>query len=163
MTAIIRRIPSLLEEFDRLAGGFWGSWYPVTVHTVFAPTVDVHEDEGNLVVKAELPGVGRDDVKITLAEGTLHIEAEKKHEEETNGADYYARERYFGRYSRLIPLPFDVDGEKASASFENGLLEIRLPKAEEAKSRKIALEATHSGTKRTAKKKSGRSRAKTKA
>jgi HSP20 family protein len=163
MTAIIRRIPSLLEEFDRLGHGVWGSWYPVTVHNVFAPTVDVHEDEGNLVVKAELPGVGRDDVKITLAEGTLHIEAEKKHEEETNGTDYYARERYFGRYSRMIPLPFHVDAEKASASFEGGLLEIRLPRAEEVKSRQIAVGATPSGTKRTAKKKPSRSRAKKKA
>ena len=116
----------------------------------------------NLVVKVELPGVEKDDVEITLDENALSIEAEKKHEEVTEGADYYTRERHFGRYSRLIPLPFHVDADKASAGLDEGVLEIRLPKAEEAKSRQIALEATGSGTKRSAKKKTGRPRAKAK-
>jgi HSP20 family protein len=163
MTAIVKRTPSLIDEFERLANHFWGSWQPVVLRTVFTPTVDIHEEKDKLVVKAEFPGVEKDDVEITLDENTLRIEAEKKQEEVTEGTDYYACERHFGRYSRLISLPFPVDAEKASASLENGLLEISLPKAEEAKSKQIKLEAAHPQAKRTAKKKSGRSRAKAKA
>jgi len=163
MTAIVRRTSSLIDEFERLASHFWGSWQPVVLRTVFTPTVDIHEEKDKLVVKAEFPGIGKDDVEITLDENTLRIEAEKKQEEVTEGTDYYACERHFGRYSRLISLPFHVDAEKASASLKNGLLEISLPKAEEAKSKQIQPQATHPQTKRTAKKKSGRSRAKAKA
>jgi HSP20 family protein len=168
MTAIIRRIPDLIDEFERLPDHFWGSWRPLVLQLeessrpVFTPTVDIHEEKDKLVVKAELPGVAKDDLEITLDENTLRIQAEKKHEEVTEGTDYYACERHFGRYSRLISLPFRVDADKASASLDDGVLEIRLPKAEEAKSRQIALQTTHPGAKRTAKK-TGRSRAKAKA
>ena len=163
MTAIVKRTPSLIDEFERLANHFWGSWQPLVLRTIFIPSVEIHEEKDKLVVKAGLPGVGKDDVEITLDENTLQIEAEKKQEEVTEGIDYYACERHFGRYSRLISLPCPVDADKASASLENGLLEISLPKAEEAKSKKIQLEATHPQTKRTAQKKSGRSTAKAKA
>jgi HSP20 family protein len=162
MTAIVRRIPTLLDEVDRLANDFWGSWQPVALWTAFTPTIDIHEEKGNLVVKADLPGVEKDDVRITLDQNTLQIEAEKKQEEETKGTGYYARERYFGRYSRVIPLPFHVDGEKASASLKNGLLEIRLRRAEEAKSKHIEIQETHTPRKPAAKKKAGRSGTKAK-
>jgi HSP20 family protein len=162
MTAIIRRIPDLIDEFERLPDHFLGSWRPLVLQPVFTPTVDIHEEKDKLVVKAELPGVAKDDLEVTLDENTLRIQAEKKHEEVTDGTDYYACERHFGHYSRLISLPFRVDAEKASASLDDGVLEIRLPKAEEAKSRQIALQTTHPRAKRTAKK-TGRSRAKAKA
>lgn len=163
MTAIIKRTPSLVDEFERLVNHFWSSWQPVVLQPVFAPTMDIHEEKDKLVVKAELPGVEKDDLEITLDDNTLRIQAEKKQEEVTEGTDFYACERHFGRYSRLISLPFRVDADKVSASLDDGVLEIRLPKAEEAKRKQITLQATHSGAKRTAKKKSGRSRAKAKA
>jgi len=79
----------------------------------------------------------RDNVDITLGDGTLRIEAEKKEEKTEDGETWYMRERSFGKYSRLIEMPFRVASEKTPAILDKGVLEIRLPKAEEAKPRQI--------------------------
>jgi HSP20 family protein len=99
--------------------------------------LDVHETKDELVIKADLPGIAKDDLHITLEEGTLRIEAEKKEEKTEDGTTWYTRERHFGKYSRLMELPFRVAAEKISATLDKGVLEIKLPKAEEAKPRQI--------------------------
>jgi HSP20 family molecular chaperone IbpA len=134
MTSLIIRRPSFLDEFDRMVDGLWTTWEPVGGHYL---SMDVHEAEDELVVKAELPGVGKEGFEITVDGDVLRIEAEKKAEEEKKEATYYLRERHFGKFSRTLSLPFPVDSGKAMATFENGVLEIRLPKAEEAKSKRI--------------------------
>lgn len=150
MVALIRRSPSraltlvepfyrpmsLLDEVERLAREMWDSW-PVLFRTSFTPNMDMYEEENTLVVKAEFPGVKKEDLDISLEGDVLTIKAEKKQEELAKDTPYYACERYFGRYARSMSLPFHVDAEKVSASFKDGLLEIRLPKAEEAKSKHI--------------------------
>jgi HSP20 family protein len=99
--------------------------------------LDVHETKDELVIKADLPGIGRDDVHVTLEEGSLRIEAERKEEKTEDGKTWYMRERSFGKYSRLIDLPFRVAAERISATLDKGVLEIKLPKAEEAKPKQI--------------------------
>ncbi len=134
MTSLIIRRPSFLDEFDRMVDSLWTTWEPVGGHYL---SLDVHEAGDELVVKTELPGVGKEGFEITIDGDVLRIEAEKKAEEETKEGTYHLRERHFGNFSRALSLPFPVDSGKASARFENGVLEIRLPKAEEAKSKRI--------------------------
>ena len=151
MTAIIRRGPGraltvrgpfhLLDEFESLARDLWDSWQPVVFGTGFSPTLDMYEEKGELVVKAELPGVEKEGLDISLEGDMLHIKAEKKEEKEETDEEtkYYACERRYGRYSRSVWLPFPVDANKISATFEDGVLHLRLPKAEEAKPKHIEI------------------------
>jgi HSP20 family protein len=136
MTAIVRVDP-ILEEFERVFGDVWAPWKPVVITGGSGMELDVHETEDELVVKADLPGIVKDDVHITLEEGTLRVEAERKEEKTEGGKTWYMRERSFGKYSRLIDLPFRVAAERISATLDKGVLEIKLPKAEEAKPRQI--------------------------
>ena len=136
MTAIVRVDP-ILEEFERVFGDVWAPWKPVLFTGGLVVDLDVHETKDELVMKADLPGIARDDVHITLEDGILRIEAEKKEEKTEDGKTWYMRERHFGKYSRLIELPFRVAAESISATLDKGVLEIKLPKAEEAKPRQI--------------------------
>lgn len=130
-TLMIRR-PSLLETFDTIFGPIYTGERCIDM--------DVYEAKDELIVKAELPGVSKDSFDIRLDGDTLRIEAEKKGEEMQVDADRsYLCEREFGRYSRTLSLPFPVDTSKVTSTYENGVLEIRLPKAEEAKSKQISV------------------------
>jgi HSP20 family protein len=100
----------------------------------------VYEDKGQLVVKTELPGVIEKDLEVTLEDDVLDIKAEKK-EEVTEDATHHTRGRYYGKYVRSISLPFHVNGDKISATFDNGVLELRIPKAEEAEPKRIEVKA----------------------
>jgi HSP20 family protein len=151
MTAIIRRNPagrlalveplyrptSLLDEVEALAREVFNSRPLITFGNGFTPSLDIYREKDELVVKAELPGIKKKDLDISLEDDLLTVKAEKK--EETVGEDttHYTRERHFGQYSRSVKLPFPIDAEKTLATFKNGLLEIRLPKAEETKSKHI--------------------------
>ncbi|MBN2098412.1 MAG: Hsp20/alpha crystallin family protein [Dehalococcoidia bacterium] len=136
MTAIVRVDP-IMEEFERVLGDVWAPWKPVLVTGGLGMRVDVHETNDEMVIKTDLPGVDKDDLQITLEDGSLRIEAEKKEEKTADGKTWHIKERHFGKYSRLMELPFRVAAEKISATLDNGVLEIRLPKAEEAKPKKI--------------------------
>jgi HSP20 family protein len=122
------------REMDRMFDDFFGSgalrpasagWQAIT------PAVDIDETDKELVVTAELPGVGDKDVEVSLAGDILTIKGEKKAEhEEKNGNSYYM-ERRFGSFSRSVRLPFEVRDEKVDAKFKDGVLTIHLPKPEE--------------------------------
>jgi HSP20 family protein len=127
----------LLDEAETLAGDFWRSWSPSAVPTHIHPVIDLYEEGNELVLKAEFPGMAREDIDISLQEGFLVLKAEKK-VPEVKG-DSFVCERLAGRYYRSIALPFDVDGKGIAATFENGLLEVRLPKAKVARSKHIAI------------------------
>lgn len=101
------------------------------------PPLDLYEEENEIVVKAELPGMTKDDIQISSADNVLTIRGEKKKEEEDKGKDYYRAERVYGAFVRSVALPAEVIPEKARAIFKNGVLEIRLPKSEAAKKREI--------------------------
>jgi HSP20 family protein len=93
----------------------------------WAPTLDVLHEDGDLLIRAELPGVKREDVEITLHERALTISGERRAEERREGSGYYVRERRHGSFRRTLVLPHDVEEEELSARFEDGVLEVRVP------------------------------------
>jgi HSP20 family protein len=95
--------------------------------TTWAPAIEVFEREGNLVVRAELPGLKKEDVKIEVSEDGLIIQGERKQEHEERREGFYRSERNYGRFYRLIPLPDDIDVEQVRAQFDNGVLEVNVP------------------------------------
>ena len=93
----------------------------------WAPTLDVLHEDGDLLIRAELPGVKREDVEITLHERALTISGERRAEEQRQGSGYYVRERRHGSFRRTLVLPHDVKEGEISARFEDGVLEVRVP------------------------------------
>jgi len=128
------------SNVDRLLDGFsLGSDSESGSSVTWAPVVDVREDDDGLQMSMELPGLGSDDVRISLENGVLSISGEKKREVEEGkeGANYHLVERRYGRFERTFTLPRGIDTEKVAAKFENGLLEVALPKSAKAKARLI--------------------------
>ncbi len=107
----------------------------------WVPSVDVFEKGDDLVIRAELPGVRREEIAIDIDEGTLTLQGERKRDEALEEGKTYRVERSFGRFTRRFDLPKTVDASKISAQYKDGVLEIRLPKMEEAKPRKIEIQA----------------------
>jgi HSP20 family protein len=146
MVALVRRSPngvfalrpffrpfSLLEEVEEMAR--------TAFETGLTPRMDMYEEDKELVIKAEMPGVRKKDLDISLNDDVLTIKAEKKEEKEEGekGTTHYTRERRFGQYIRYMTLPARVDAENISATLKKGLLEIRLPKAEAPESKHIEI------------------------
>lgn len=130
----------LIDEMDVLTRKIWDSWQPFKLEQGLVPHTDIYEEKDQLVMKTELPGIDRKDLDISLEGDRLTVKAEKK-EEVTDEATHHTRERYYGRYFRSVKLPYPVKEAKISATFDNGVLEIRLPKAEAVKAKKIAIKA----------------------
>jgi HSP20 family protein len=106
----------------------------------WAPAIDIYESEDAVVVKTELPGMTEKDVEVNLLGDTLTVKGEKKKEEEKKEKHYHRLERAYGSFQRSVKLPSMVVHEKAKASFKNGVLEIEIPKKEEAKPKQIKVE-----------------------
>ena len=102
--------------------------------------LEVYETPSELVVKVELPGVKKEDTEVVIRDNYLIVKAEKKEETEENKEHVHIKERIYGKFERIIPLPTDVDTDKAKASFKNGVLEIRLPKKSATQEKKITIE-----------------------
>jgi len=107
----------------------------------FSPRIDISENDKNFLILAEIPGVSKDDLKITLQDNILTIEGEKKKVNEEKEQNYYREERSFGKFKRSFTLPVEVDSDNVDANFKSGTLEIKLNKIEpkEAKERVIEL------------------------
>jgi HSP20 family protein len=103
----------------------------------WAPSVDVSETEGEYQIKAEIPDVKKEDVKVTLEDGVLTIQGERKQEKEVKGKRYHRVERSYGRFARSFTLPDVIDEEKVKAEFKDGILNLALPKSEKAKPKAI--------------------------
>ncbi|MDP4236192.1 MAG: Hsp20/alpha crystallin family protein [Bacteroidota bacterium] len=135
MTQIIRRprsdagffFPKYMRSFfDDLSRDFDGSQTP----SGYVPRVDISEDSANIYVHAELPGMSKEDVKVTIAEGILTLRGEKKHEEKKEDKNYFRIERRYGEFVRQFTLPDNVKEDSVRANFTNGVLEITIPKSE---------------------------------
>ena len=123
---------TMFDEMDR----FFGDFAPRT----FSPNVDIVDEGKHIRVTAEIPGLNRDDVEITAQEGLLILRGEKHDKHEVEGEGCYRVERYFGQFQRAIPLPADVDTDRAEAKFDRGVLTVRLPKTGDgASARRIAI------------------------
>jgi len=97
-----------------------------------SPSVDIFEDKNDVVVKAELPGIKKEDIDVTLTDDTISIAGEKKKEEEVEKKNYYWWESSYGSFSRTFTLPAEVQTDKVKTQFKDGILEIRIPKTDEA-------------------------------
>ena len=105
------------------------------------PAMDLVETADHFVLRADLPGMSQDDVKIEFEDGTLTVSGERKAEHESKNEGYYRVERAFGAFSRSLTLPQGIDPEAVTANFDNGVLEVRIPKPEERKPRRIEIGA----------------------
>ncbi len=101
------------------------------------PAVDMFEEKNEIVVKAEIPGIDKNNIEVQLSDHLLTIKGEKKKEEEDKREHYYRSERSYGSFMRTLPVPAEVRADKIKASFKNGVLEVYLPKTEEAKAKDI--------------------------
>src|SRR5438067_8892504 len=137
------RLSTLRDEIDRLFdlslpgftrdAGLFGGW---------SPSVDVYQDEDNVFVKAELPGMKKEEIDISLQNGMLTISGERKHEEEHKEGESFRSERFFGKFQRSVSLPSEVDVKNVKAAYKDGILTVTLPKAEEAKPKQIEVQVS---------------------
>ena len=144
-------ITSRAEEFehwlDRVMDDIWrrpfpalfgrDRWLPIRPSSIRMPSLDVYEEKDAVVIKAELPGMKKEDVEVNLAGVNLTIKGEKKEDKEVKEDDYYRRERSYGSFLRTVALPCEVKSDEIKASFKDGVLEVRMPKTEEAKKKSI--------------------------
>ena len=133
VTNVQREINRVFDNFFRggmLDDGSLGA-------SMWAPAVDVQERDEAYQVKVELPGVDKDDVKITMEDNILTIRGEKKQEKDSKNSNYHRVERSYGSFQRSFTLPTSVKHDKIEASYKDGILSIALPKAEDAKPKQI--------------------------
>jgi HSP20 family protein len=128
----------LFNQFFREGDGEEATW----LTGGWAPPVDIHETDDALILKAELPGFSKDDVHVELHNNRLTLRGERKHEAEVKEEQYHRRERAYGSFQRSFQLPATIDQEKVTASFKDGLLELRFPKSEKARPKQIAITGT---------------------
>jgi len=144
--AIMRRMN---EDMDRMLGGFGFAPWPSGrgESWAFSPPIEVSEDKGKLTVRAELPGLSKDDVKVEVTDEGLVISGERRMEDEQRGEGFYRSERSYGRFQRIVPLPEDVtDVQAAQAKFDNGVLEVSLPLPENRRRHQIPVRGSDSGS-----------------
>ncbi|MDH3356001.1 MAG: Hsp20/alpha crystallin family protein [Desulfobacteraceae bacterium] len=103
------------------------------------PTVDIYDNDENIVIKAELPGIEKKDIVIDVKDGVLTLKGERSFDNEVKEKKYYCRERTFGKFERVFRLPAKVDPEKISADYKDGVLKIDIPKPEEQKPKQITV------------------------
>jgi HSP20 family protein len=132
---LFRRPFSLLEP----------SWWPrlrMPEMEEVSPKIDIFEEGENFVVKAEIPGMKKEEIEVNLTDDMVTISGEKKKEEKVEKKDYYRLERSYGSFSRSFRLPKEIQTDKAKATFKDGVLELKVPKTEEAikKEKKIPIE-----------------------
>jgi HSP20 family protein len=140
----LRRMTSLRDEVDSLFSLAFGRFVDSKHENGqlledWFPAVDVYEDKDNLLVKAELAGLKKEDIQISLENGNLTLSGERKQEEKRQDADVYRSERWVGRFHRSVSLPCRVDAEKIKATYSEGVLTVTLPKAEDAKPKQIPI------------------------
>ncbi len=144
----LQPVPTWEHEIERFFDDFWrmpwpprwwrpGRWGLREAGLIQPPAVDVVDEKDHVVVKAELPGLAKEDVQVDLTDSTLTIRGEKKQEKEVKEKNFYRREREYGSFSRAIRLPAEVKTGEATAVFKDGVLEVRLPKTEEAKQKAV--------------------------
>ncbi len=131
---------SLVDEIEELAQGIWNSWKPFATYTGLVPHADIYEEKGQLVLNAELPGIKKEDLDVTLEGDRLTIKAEKT-KEVVDDSIHHIRERHYGQYFRSLVIPFPVKEDKISATLTNGVLELKIPKAEEVKTKRVGIRA----------------------
>lgn len=130
---IDRLFETPLAEFTRGTQQFLGGWLPA---------VDMYEDKENIFVRAELPGMKKEDIEISLHEGVLSLSGERKVDSKHEDANVLRSERFLGRFQRTLSLPGPVQADRVVASYKDGVLTVTLPKTEESKPRQIEVKVS---------------------
>jgi HSP20 family protein len=132
---VFRPITSLWEDMDRLFGRTFGE--DVLGRRGWAPALDMDEDEKEVTIRAEIPGVKPEDLDVSVTENTLSIAGEKKEEHERKERGFFRSERRYGSFRRTVPLPVGVDPDSVTAEYNDGILSVRLQKTEQAQPKRI--------------------------
>jgi HSP20 family protein len=136
---------SPFEDMERFLSSEWPfrtMWRRLPAEDMcWAPAIEMYEKDNHFIVRAELPGMKKEDVDISATADTLTIKGERKASEEVSDEDYYRSELCYGSFSRSISMLEAIDAKNIEATFDNGMLEIKVPKSEEAKPRKIQIKA----------------------
>jgi HSP20 family protein len=137
----LRELASIQNEMNRLFGTVFDAPNPSNGNTLrrWMPAMDLVETDEHFVLRADLPGLSEGDVNLEVEDNVLTVSGERKAEHETTKEGYHRVERAFGTFSRSLTLPEGVDAEAVTASFDRGVLEIRIPKPEQRKPRKISI------------------------
>ena len=130
---------SIQQEMNHLFDEFFGERHSELAQGNWIPVVDVSESDTNLVVRAELPGMTEDDIDLNLQDNVLTLTGEKKQELDKQKENFHRVERSYGSFSRSFTLPGTLKLDEVTATFKEGILEISLPKSEEAKPKKIEI------------------------
>lgn len=134
-----REFSSLQHRLNRLAHKSFNEGSEETLSTGFSPAVDVYEDEQNITLKIEVPGVDEKDIDIRIENNTLTVHGERKFEKEEKEDNYRRIERQYGSFTRSFTLPTTVDAESVSANYDKGVLKVKLAKKVEAKPKQIKI------------------------
>lgn len=140
MEAMQRRMEDMFDRFS----GFFGPWdheRPVWDTESWTPALESHMSNGNIVVKADLPGIDPKEVSISVTGNQLKIEGERKQEEKKEDKDYSYQEVRYGKFSRMMTLPDGVDPDQVKANYKDGVLEISMPAPAQMTSKKVEIEA----------------------
>jgi HSP20 family protein len=136
----MRELDSLQSEVNRVFDAFFGNGSETRARR-WVPAMDLVETDEHLVLRADLPGLERDDVSIEVKDGTLTVSGERKAEHEEKAEGYHRVERAYGSFSRSLTLPRGVDTDQIDANFDRGVLEVRIPKPAESKPHRVAIGA----------------------
>jgi HSP20 family protein len=134
-----REVDSLQSEVNRVFDAFFGTAGGGNRTRRWVPAMDLVETADHLVLKADLPGMSRDDVEIEIKDGVLTVAGERRTDHEEKSEGFYRVERAFGRFSRSLTLPDGVDADSVAAEFEDGVLDVRIPKPEQRKPHRVAI------------------------
>src|SRR5881397_1346210 len=132
-----REFSTLQDRMNRLFQQSYGDREEALTTSTFAPAVDVYEDEHQVTLKIEVPGIDEKDIDVRVENNTLTVQGERKIEKEEKEENYRRVERQYGSFTRTFTLPPTVDSEKVSANYDKGVLKITLPKKAEAKPKQI--------------------------
>lgn len=122
------RFSQMEREMDRFLGDRWPLRRVTDAPGTWMPSTDVYEQNGSIVVTAELPGMKKEDIEVEVQDGHLVIRGERRAEEKVEEKDYYRMERSFGSFYRRLPLPKQVEPDQIRATFEDGVLKVTVPK-----------------------------------
>jgi HSP20 family protein len=133
LTSLRRDLDHLFEDFFE-RGPFWGG------DRGWEPAVEVADTKDAVVIKAQVPGMSKDNIQVNVTDGTLTLKGEMKEEEKKEEKNYFRREFRYGAFMRTIPLPVAVQADKTTAQLKDGVLEVTIPKAEQAKVKEIPIQ-----------------------
>uniref|UniRef100_A0A7C4GFL1 Hsp20/alpha crystallin family protein n=1 Tax=candidate division WOR-3 bacterium TaxID=2052148 RepID=A0A7C4GFL1_UNCW3 len=134
-------VSTLRDEMDRLFDAFTGRLTRGREDGYWIPPLDIEETKDALIVRAELPGMKKDEIKVSISGDTLTLSGERRHETEEKGKTFCRIERAYGRFQRSVVLPAEIDGDKAKAAYKAGVLELTLPKSARSKAHEITIVA----------------------